>query len=173
MTTRGVLLLGSTGSIGTQALDVVRANPERFRVTGLAAGGSTAAGVALLAEQVAEFAVPRVAVAGEAAAAELRGVLRARSVAAEAQHGESDSGCVSARGPRSGAPGDVHQVGNRHLGARRHRSRDGLIERERVPSMTRPAHVRNDDFLAISNSWRVGLLPPELSQQNPRRVLQP
>ncbi|MDT7683740.1 MAG: 1-deoxy-D-xylulose-5-phosphate reductoisomerase, partial [Pseudonocardiales bacterium] len=40
MTTRGVLLLGSTGSIGTQALDVVRANPERFRVTGLAAGGS-------------------------------------------------------------------------------------------------------------------------------------
>jgi len=87
--------------------------------------------------------------------------------------GESDSGCVSARGPRSGAPGDVHQVGNRHLVARRHRSRDGLIERERVPSMTRPANVRNDDLLAISNSWRVGLLPPELSQQNPRRVLQP
>ncbi|MDT7694223.1 MAG: 1-deoxy-D-xylulose-5-phosphate reductoisomerase, partial [Pseudonocardiales bacterium] len=87
MTTRGVLLLGSTGSIGTQALDVVRANPERFRVTGLAAGGSTAAGVALLAEQVAEFAVPRVAVAGEAAAAELRGVLRARSVAAEVLSG--------------------------------------------------------------------------------------
>ena len=83
MTTRGVLLLGSTGSIGTQALDVVRANPDRFRVTGLAAGGSTAAGVALLAEQVAEFAVPRVAVASEPAAGKLRAALRARSVAAE------------------------------------------------------------------------------------------
>jgi 1-deoxy-D-xylulose-5-phosphate reductoisomerase len=83
MTTRGVLLLGSTGSIGTQALDVVRANPGRFRVTGLAAGGSTPAGVALLAEQAAEFAVPRVAVASESAAGELRAALRARSVAAE------------------------------------------------------------------------------------------
>jgi len=83
MTTRGVLLLGSTGSIGTQALDVVRANPARFRVTGLAAGGSTAAGVALLAEQVAEFSVPRVAVASESAAGELRAALRARSVVAE------------------------------------------------------------------------------------------
>ena len=37
---RSVLILGSTGSIGTQALDVIRANPGRFRVTGLAAGGS-------------------------------------------------------------------------------------------------------------------------------------
>ena len=83
MTTRGVLLLGSTGSIGTQALDVMRANPGRFRVTGLAAGGSTPAGVALLAEQVAEFAVPRVAVASESAAGELRAALRARSVGAE------------------------------------------------------------------------------------------
>src|SRR6478736_3419722 len=35
---RRVLILGSTGSIGTQALDVVRANPRRFEVVGLAAG---------------------------------------------------------------------------------------------------------------------------------------
>src|SRR5882757_6261804 len=73
MTTHGVLLLGSTGSIGTQALDVVRANPDRFRVTGLAAGGK--AGVALLAAQVAEFAVPRVAVADAEAAEQLRDAL--------------------------------------------------------------------------------------------------
>jgi 1-deoxy-D-xylulose-5-phosphate reductoisomerase len=38
--TRNVVLLGSTGSIGTQAVDVVRANPDRFRVVGLATGGS-------------------------------------------------------------------------------------------------------------------------------------
>jgi 1-deoxy-D-xylulose-5-phosphate reductoisomerase len=37
---RDVVVLGSTGSIGTQALDVVRANPGRFRVVGLTAGGS-------------------------------------------------------------------------------------------------------------------------------------
>ncbi|MGB8200323.1 MAG: 1-deoxy-D-xylulose-5-phosphate reductoisomerase, partial [Pseudonocardiaceae bacterium] len=37
---RSVLLLGSTGSIGRQALDVVHRNPRRFRVVGLAAGGA-------------------------------------------------------------------------------------------------------------------------------------
>ena len=39
-TPRDVVVLGSTGSIGTQALDLVRANPDRFRVVGLTAGGS-------------------------------------------------------------------------------------------------------------------------------------
>ena len=35
---RRILILGSTGSIGTQALDVIRANRDRFEVVGLAAG---------------------------------------------------------------------------------------------------------------------------------------
>jgi 1-deoxy-D-xylulose-5-phosphate reductoisomerase len=39
---RDVVILGSTGSIGTQALDVVRANRDAFRVVGLTAGGSNA-----------------------------------------------------------------------------------------------------------------------------------
>lgn len=47
---RRVILLGSTGSIGTQALDVIRANPERFDVVGLAAG-SDHEGLAAQAEQ--------------------------------------------------------------------------------------------------------------------------
>jgi 1-deoxy-D-xylulose-5-phosphate reductoisomerase len=59
-----VVLLGSTGSIGTQALDIVRRNPDRFRVTALAAGGGNPA---LLARQAAEFGVPVVAVADEGA----------------------------------------------------------------------------------------------------------
>jgi 1-deoxy-D-xylulose-5-phosphate reductoisomerase len=50
---RDVVILGSTGSIGTQALDIVRANPERFRVVGLTAGGSNPE---LFDAQVAEFA---------------------------------------------------------------------------------------------------------------------
>ncbi len=37
---RRVIVLGSTGSIGTQALDVIAGHPERFEVVGLAAGGS-------------------------------------------------------------------------------------------------------------------------------------
>ncbi len=35
---RRVIILGSTGSIGTQALEVIRANPRRFEVVGLSAG---------------------------------------------------------------------------------------------------------------------------------------
>jgi 1-deoxy-D-xylulose-5-phosphate reductoisomerase len=46
-----VAILGSTGSIGTQALDVIARHPERFEVVGLAAGRNTG----LLAEQIAAF----------------------------------------------------------------------------------------------------------------------
>ena len=56
---RDVVLLGSTGSIGTQAVDVVRRNPDRFRVVALAAGGGRPE---LLAEQAAELGVRVVAV---------------------------------------------------------------------------------------------------------------
>ena len=46
-----IVILGSTGSIGRQTLDIVRAFPDRFEVVGLAAGHN----VELLAEQVKEF----------------------------------------------------------------------------------------------------------------------
>lgn len=46
-----LLILGSTGSIGTQTLDIVRANPTRFEVAGLSANRNCR----LLAEQIAEF----------------------------------------------------------------------------------------------------------------------
>jgi 1-deoxy-D-xylulose-5-phosphate reductoisomerase len=72
-TPRDVLVLGSTGSIGTQALDVISRNPDRFRVVGLAAGGSDPA---LLAEQAAEFGVDAVAVADPAGAAGLPSSIR-------------------------------------------------------------------------------------------------
>ncbi|MBB2990054.1 1-deoxy-D-xylulose-5-phosphate reductoisomerase [Mycolicibacterium iranicum] len=60
-----VLILGSTGSIGTQALEVIAANPDRFEVVGLAAGGGSRE---LLARQRAETGVTNIAVADEAAA---------------------------------------------------------------------------------------------------------
>jgi len=56
---RRVLILGSTGSIGTQALDVIRTRRDRFEVVGLAAGRNTD----LLAAQAAEFGVPAAALA--------------------------------------------------------------------------------------------------------------
>ena len=54
---RRVLILGSTGSIGTQALDVVRANPDRFDVVGLAAGSDRAG----MTAQAEEFGVEHTA----------------------------------------------------------------------------------------------------------------
>ncbi len=50
---RRIIILGSTGSIGTQALDVIRANPDRFQVVGLGVGSNRAE----LARQAAEFGV--------------------------------------------------------------------------------------------------------------------
>ncbi|MDQ1258146.1 MAG: 1-deoxy-D-xylulose-5-phosphate reductoisomerase [Candidatus Hydrogenedentes bacterium] len=63
-----VTILGSTGSIGRSALDVVRRYPDRFQVAGLAAHSN----VDLLAQQIAEFRPAHVAVVDEAAGARLR-----------------------------------------------------------------------------------------------------
>ena len=58
--TRELALLGSTGSIGTQAIDIVRRNPDRFRVVAIGAGGGN---VELLAAQALELGVEVVGVA--------------------------------------------------------------------------------------------------------------
>jgi 1-deoxy-D-xylulose-5-phosphate reductoisomerase len=64
---RDVIILGSTGSIGLQALDVIERNPDRFRVVGLSAGGARPE---VLAEQARAFGVADIAL-GEVEAAEL------------------------------------------------------------------------------------------------------
>jgi 1-deoxy-D-xylulose-5-phosphate reductoisomerase len=71
---REVVILGSTGSIGTQALDIIRRNPDRFRVAALAAGGQNPE---LLARQAAEFGVAAVAVADPGAVPAVQAALRA------------------------------------------------------------------------------------------------
>jgi 1-deoxy-D-xylulose-5-phosphate reductoisomerase len=73
---RDIVLLGSTGSIGTQAADIVRRNPGRFRVVGLAAGGGNPG---LLASQAIEFGAEVVAVARDTKVEELRQALRAEA----------------------------------------------------------------------------------------------
>ena len=69
---RRVTILGSTGSIGTQAIDIVTRAPERFTVGALCAGGSD---VDLLARQAAALRVRCVGVVDERAAGPLRAAL--------------------------------------------------------------------------------------------------
>lgn len=57
-----LVILGSTGSIGVQALEIVEANPDKFRVIALAAGSSN---LQLLADQAKRFSVPVVGTAGD------------------------------------------------------------------------------------------------------------
>ncbi|HEY1489209.1 MAG TPA: 1-deoxy-D-xylulose-5-phosphate reductoisomerase, partial [Micromonosporaceae bacterium] len=66
---REIVLLGSTGSIGTQAIDIVRRNPEKFRVVALGAGGGN---VELLAAQALELEVEVVGVARASMAQDLQ-----------------------------------------------------------------------------------------------------
>lgn len=65
---KGVSILGSTGSIGTNTLRVIDRFPERFRVVGLAAGTS----IGDLGEQIAKYAPSIVSVATEELASEVR-----------------------------------------------------------------------------------------------------
>ena len=99
---RKVSILGSTGSIGTQALDVVRANKEKFEVTALACGRN----LELLSEQIEEFA-PKIAVIEKAEDAKL---LAERHPKVEVFYGEE--GLVAA------ATADCDMVLNSLMGMR-------------------------------------------------------
>jgi 1-deoxy-D-xylulose-5-phosphate reductoisomerase len=76
MARRDVVVLGSTGSVGTQALDVIRRHPDRFRVVGLAAGGSQPE---LLARQAIEVEAPVVGVSRGSAAEDVQLALYAHA----------------------------------------------------------------------------------------------
>lgn len=73
---RAVIILGSTGSIGTQALDVISRHRDSYRVVGLGAGG---ANLELLADQAISFNVPVLAVANPDAAVPLAALLAERA----------------------------------------------------------------------------------------------
>ncbi|KAF8060091.1 hypothetical protein HT031_005030 [Scenedesmus sp. PABB004] len=65
-------VLGSTGSIGTQTLDIIAEHPDKFRLVALAAGSN----VALLAEQVRQFKPKLVAIRDAGKVAELRELIK-------------------------------------------------------------------------------------------------
>ena len=68
---KAITLLGSTGSIGTQTLDIVEHHPDKFRLVGIAAGRN----VTLLAEQVRQFKPEIVAICDESKLAELKAAI--------------------------------------------------------------------------------------------------
>ena len=79
MAASGIVILGSTGSVGRNTLDVIARHPHRYRVLGLSAHRN----VALLAEQCQAFSVPIVAVADATQAGALRQALDARGCQAQ------------------------------------------------------------------------------------------
>jgi len=96
---RDIVLLGSTGSIGTQAADIIRRNPDRFRLVGLASGGSNPE---LLASQALEFGVEVVAVASESGAPAVQQALQAAATAGQDSGRDAGPGSI---GAGSVAPG--------------------------------------------------------------------
>ncbi|MBL7989009.1 MAG: 1-deoxy-D-xylulose-5-phosphate reductoisomerase [Chlorobi bacterium] len=83
MLQRTLTILGSTGSIGTQTLDVVRSNPERYRVGYL----TTNQRGQLLAEQIREFSPTGVVVFDPVVAQEIRGEFGAQVEVLEGEEG--------------------------------------------------------------------------------------
>ena len=73
---RHVAILGSTGSIGTQALEVIAAHRDRFAVAALAAGGNRPE---LLAGQAIDFEVPLIAIAKASAVQDVQLALYAQA----------------------------------------------------------------------------------------------
>ncbi|MEL6354129.1 MAG: 1-deoxy-D-xylulose-5-phosphate reductoisomerase [Cyanobacteria bacterium J06627_28] len=68
---KAITLLGSTGSIGTQTLDILESHPDKFRLVGIAAGSN----VTLLAEQVMQFKPQIVAICDESKLSELKSAI--------------------------------------------------------------------------------------------------
>ena len=83
--TRKLCILGSTGSIGVNTLDVIRAHPDQFKVTALTAGRQ----IERLAEQCLEFK-PKIAVVHSAANAKtLQELLEGKGLSIAVHHGEA------------------------------------------------------------------------------------
>lgn len=92
---RSVALLGSTGSIGTQAVDVIMRNRDRFSVRALSAGGQN---IELLARQACELGVEVVAVADDDARGRLEQALGSRGAGIEILAGPDASSEVASLG---------------------------------------------------------------------------
>jgi 1-deoxy-D-xylulose-5-phosphate reductoisomerase len=118
---RHIAILGSTGSIGVNTLDVIRAHPDRFKVFALTASKQ----VELLAEQCIEFA-PLIAVIGDAqGATKLSALLLEKGIHTQVLYGPealvtavTDSGCDTVMAAIVGAAGLVPTLAAAKAGKR-------------------------------------------------------
>jgi 1-deoxy-D-xylulose-5-phosphate reductoisomerase len=121
MTIKQVAILGSTGSIGVNTLDVIRAHPERFQVAALTANKQ----VDRLAQQCIEFK-PAIAVLADAdGAARLEKLLREQKINTQVLYGPQalvtaviDSGCDTVMAAIVGAAGLVPTLAAAKAGKR-------------------------------------------------------
>ncbi|QWD78466.1 1-deoxy-D-xylulose-5-phosphate reductoisomerase [Polynucleobacter sp. MWH-Svant-W18] len=121
MSVRQVAILGSTGSIGVNTLDVIRAHPDRFQVVALTAGKQ----VDRLAEQCAEFR-PAIAVVSDAEdAARLEKLLCDQNIDTQVMYGPqalvsavTESGCDTVMAAIVGAAGLVPTLAAAKAGKR-------------------------------------------------------
>ncbi|MBU3630963.1 1-deoxy-D-xylulose-5-phosphate reductoisomerase [Polynucleobacter sp. AP-Melu-500A-A1] len=118
---RHIAVLGSTGSIGVNTLDVIRKHPDRFKLVALTASKQ----VELLAAQCIEF-IPTIAVIGDAqSAARLSAILLERNIPTQVLHGPEalvsavlDSGCDTVMAAIVGAAGLVPTLAAAKAGKR-------------------------------------------------------
>lgn len=121
MTIKHIAILGSTGSIGVNTLDVIRAHPDRFKVTALTAGKQ----IDRLAQQCAEFK-PAIAVVSDAdGAARLEKLLCAQKINTQVLYGPqalvsavTESGCDTVMAAIVGAAGLVPTLAAARAGKR-------------------------------------------------------
>ncbi len=147
---RSVLLLGSTGSIGTQAIDVVTRNPDRFRVTGLSAGGRDAA---LVARQAADLGVEAVALADPASEQAFRAAWTGGAI--EVLTGPDASAELAARGADVVLNGITGSVGlGPTLAALRAGSTLALANKESLVvggALVKAARTRPDQIVPVDS----------------------
>jgi len=121
MTIKHIAILGSTGSIGVNTLDVIRAHPDRFKVVALTAGRQ----IDRLAQQCAEFK-PVIAVVADAdGATRLKQILLDQKISTQVLYGPqalvsavTDSGCDTVMAAIVGAAGLVPTLAAAKAGKR-------------------------------------------------------
>lgn len=121
MTIRQVAILGSTGSIGVNTLDVIRAHPDRFKVVALTAAKQ----IERLAEQCIEFKPAIAVVANADGAAQLYRRLQEKKISTQVIHGPEalvsaviESGCDTVMAAIVGAAGLVPTLAAAKAGKR-------------------------------------------------------
>lgn len=149
---KNVILLGSTGSIGTQAIDVIARNSESFRVTGISAQGGN---LELLAQQAVSLGVQTVALANAALAPQLTQLLASAGSSATILAGPTAAADLAASGADIVLNGITGSVGlGPTLAALKSGATLALANKESLVvggSLVKSAMVRPDQIVPVDS----------------------